>query len=71
MPSKTDPPTFADRLRAARDRAGLSQAQLARAAGVGDRTVASIEQGINQPSWETACKLAAALGISTEVFRAR
>lgn len=69
MPRSKPEPTFAARLRAARDKAGLSQEQLARAADLSTQAVRHLEQGLRQPTFGTACKLAAALGVSTEIFR--
>jgi putative transcriptional regulator len=59
---------FKDRLRALRDSAGLSQEKLARAAGVSTSTVVKLEHGPLDPSWETAVKLARALGVRLDDF---
>jgi putative transcriptional regulator len=61
------PTAFADRLKAARERAGLTQAALAEAAGMPVATVYQIEQGRRVKVWlETARKLAAALGVTLD-----
>jgi DNA-binding XRE family transcriptional regulator len=49
-------------LKAVRIRAGVSQAELAMAAGVGVDTIRKIEQGIHVPNLATAKKLADTLG---------
>ncbi len=60
---------FKDKLRALRELAGLSQDGLARAAGVSTSTVVKLEHGPLAPSWDTAVKLAAALGVSLDAFK--
>ena len=45
----------------ARLRAGLSRAELARAAGVGEGTVSSIERGASRPAWKTLARCAFAI----------
>ena len=56
--------TYASLLRAARDRAELTQTQLAKKAGVAQGTVGNIESGERlNPSSETLAKLAKALGL--------
>ena len=54
--------TVGVRLATVRDRAGFTQAQLAKAAGVDVMTVSTIERGINDPRVGTLTKLAKALG---------
>lgn len=70
MPSTKPKPTFATRLRALREQAGLSAYALGKKSGVSDQTILNIEAGKNQPGWEVACKLADALGVSVAEFRA-
>lgn len=58
---------FSARLRATRERAGLSQRNLGSAAGI-DPSVASTrvnryERGVHLPDMETAARLAAVLGV--------
>ena len=48
---------------ALREAAGLSQTQLADLVGVGKGTMSQLENGIHQPSAETAHKIAEALGV--------
>lgn len=56
--------TYATLLKAARDRAELTQTQLAKKAGVAQGTVGNIESGERlNPSSETLAKLAKALGL--------
>lgn len=70
MTRKTIPETFAQRLSRLRRAAGLSQSELCRAADVPLNTLQGIEQGTRlDPRWSNVCKLADALGISTEEFR--
>ena len=60
--------TFGDRLRALREAAGLSIYELAKRAGLSRTAVSRIEQDERQPSYETAVKLARALGVSVAAF---
>ena len=55
-------PTFGERLRELRLRAGLTQEGLAQAAGVPVFNVRNYEQGQREPYWSAFCKLATALG---------
>lgn len=59
-PKKQD--TFASRLRALRQAAGLSVIELAERVGLSRQAVYRFEAGADRPSVETAQKLAAALG---------
>lgn len=61
--------TFAARLRQLRERAALSVADLAEAAGLGRDAVYKLERGQSVPTWPTVQALAAALGVSTEALR--
>ena len=71
MMKKTQPaPTFAARLAALRAERGWSQDQLARQAGVSVAAVSGWEQGRREPGWKAVQALAAALGVSTEAFKA-
>jgi transcriptional regulator with XRE-family HTH domain len=57
-------------LRQLREGKGLTQYGLAVAAGLTPAAVAKLEQGATaDPGWLTVCKLADALGVSTEAFR--
>jgi transcriptional regulator with XRE-family HTH domain len=59
---------FALRLRSLRLAAGLTQKQLADKAGVGQRTISHLEQGVQEPVWPTALALAQALGVNCRAF---
>ena len=67
--AKVTPP-FGPRLRFLRERAGLTQLQLAEAADVADGTISRVERGrIASPSLDFAEKLARALKVPvTELF---
>jgi transcriptional regulator with XRE-family HTH domain len=67
--AKKKPTGFGTRLRELREAAGLSQAQLAEAAGLHLHGVTKLEQGHREPSWATVTALADGLGVSTEEFR--
>lgn len=64
------PTSFAVNLKRLRLAAGLSQAELAESSGVPRGYIADLEQGRREPGWEVALKLAAALGVSLDEFRA-
>jgi transcriptional regulator with XRE-family HTH domain len=59
---------FAERLRELREAAGLTQAALAHAAGISLGAVRNYEQGIREPYWHVAFRLAAALGVGCDAF---
>jgi transcriptional regulator with XRE-family HTH domain len=61
--------TFAAALTRIREKAGLTKYGLAKAAGVDAAFIGLIEAGQKMPGWETACKLADALGVSLDQFR--
>jgi transcriptional regulator with XRE-family HTH domain len=58
--------TLAMRLKRLRERAGLSQPQLAQRAGVPLSTLRGWEQGRREPSLGAAAKLARAMGITLD-----
>jgi transcriptional regulator with XRE-family HTH domain len=60
--------TFAERLQELRERAGLSQAQLANVTGIPVWTVRGYEQGRREPLWDVLFKLSRGLGVSCEAF---
>ncbi len=60
---------FKNRLKALREAAGLTQEGLARAAGLSTSAVAKLERLPMGPTWDTAVKLADALGVRLDDFR--
>jgi len=62
--------SFATRLRAFRVEAGLTAYALAKKSSVSKQTVSNLESGrIRFPSWDVACKLADALGVTLDNLR--
>jgi len=59
---------FAGRLKELREQSGLSQAELAEAAGMNAFGVAKLEQGVREPLWATVQALARALGVEVGEF---
>jgi transcriptional regulator with XRE-family HTH domain len=57
---------FGARLRELREAAGLTQKELAEAAGASLRGVAQWEQGVREPAWSSVVMLCDALDVSTE-----
>jgi len=67
--SKGAIPEIAKRVKALREAAGLSQAELASKAGLHLSAVTKLEQGWrSEPAFSTMAALAAALGVSCEAF---
>jgi len=62
--ARLDAPGFPARLRAARERAGLTQGQLAETAGVSTSLIGQLESSATQPSLATVERLAQALRVS-------
>ncbi len=60
---------FTIRLKALREKAGLTQAQLAQKAGLSPQAIAALEQGTRGPTWETVRRLAMALGVGEQDFK--
>lgn len=58
--------TFGGRLTSERERAGLSQAQVAEAAGLDASTISKLEAGTRVPSPDTVARLVAALTLDAE-----
>jgi transcriptional regulator with XRE-family HTH domain len=58
--------TFGKQLQRVRQAANLSQAKLAKAAGIPVGTLRNLEQGRRIPRLDTAMKLARALGVSID-----
>lgn len=59
---------FAEKLQSLREKAGLSQSQLAQASGVPVWTLRGYEQGRREPLWHVLFKLADALGVDCRAF---
>jgi transcriptional regulator with XRE-family HTH domain len=59
---------FGARLRALREHAGLTQAQLAERAGLHTQGIVKLERGERKPAWETVLALADALGLTCQAF---
>ncbi len=64
-----EPTTFGERLRAAREAAGLTQAELADTAGIHRVDVNRYERGKFEPSLSVAFRLADALGVRVDDLR--
>lgn len=60
---------FGPRLRALREKAGLSRDALARKAELATNAIYLLEIGKRQPAWETLLALADALGVKLDTFR--
>lgn len=60
---------FGKRLQELREQAGLTQVQLAEAAGLPLGSIRNYEQGHRDPLWQVVFKLASALGVSCEAFK--
>ena len=60
---------FHDMLRMLREKAGLSQEALARAANISVSAVSKLERGGIDPSWSTVQALAKALGVDCRTFQ--
>lgn len=59
---------FNELLRQLREKAGLTQADLAAKAGIPLSSLRSHEQGQRLPSWSAVVKLARALGVTADTF---
>jgi len=60
--------SFGTRLRALRERVGLTQKQLAERAGLHPQGVVKLERGEREPAWTTVLALADALGVNCLAF---
>ena len=60
---------FGAQLLAAREDAGLSQAELACAVSVQVSTISRLERGLQEPSWPLVRRLAAALGVDVSTWK--
>lgn len=61
-------PSFAEKLSELREAAGLSQAVLAKKAGLSQKAVSNWEQGERLPSWDAVLKICRALDVSCTEF---
>jgi len=59
---------FHRRLKQLREATGLTQKELAERAGLHPIGVSQLEIGRRGPTWESACRLADALGVSLDAF---
>lgn len=66
MPRTPAPPSLGTTTRQHRERAGLTQAQLAERAGIADATISRVERGRLHPSADLIGKLATALGVTAD-----
>ena len=62
------PATFAEALNRAIEQSGMTKYRLAQVTGLSAGMVTNIASGKNSPGWETAVKLALALGVSLDSF---
>lgn len=69
MTTPKSPGPFAARLASLLGEAGLTAYALAQRSGVSKQALSKLLSGDSRPSWETVCRLADALGVSTESFR--
>lgn len=60
--------SFAARLKALREAAGLSQYAVAKRSGLSVQALSRLELGDREPKWVTVQRLAVALGVSCEAF---
>lgn len=68
-PANPPPPTFGQRLKLLRDESGLTQVELADAAGLTSTAIARYERGERQPAWPAVLALAAALDVDVGAFQ--
>jgi transcriptional regulator with XRE-family HTH domain len=59
---------FGHRLRELRERAGLTQTQLAESAGMHRQGIVKLERGEREPAWSTLLALAGALDVDLNAF---
>lgn len=60
--------TFGEKLRQLRKGAGLSVKEMAKAAGISEVACYLMQRGNTSPKFDTAIRLARALGVSTSIF---
>jgi transcriptional regulator with XRE-family HTH domain len=68
MNTGDDVMTFAEQLRSLREKAGLTQTQLAEKTGLPLGSVRNYEQGQREPYWDVIFRLAPALGVTCAAF---
>jgi transcriptional regulator with XRE-family HTH domain len=59
---------FGTKLRTLREKAGLTQVELAKRAGLHSQGVVKLERGEREPAWATVQALADALGVDCTAF---
>jgi transcriptional regulator with XRE-family HTH domain len=59
---------FAEKLRAVREKLGLSQYAVAKQTGISKQALSLLELGEREPSWDTVQKLALVLGVECTAF---
>jgi uncharacterized protein len=59
---------FAKMLKDIRTKAGLSQTELAKKAGLSQNAISAWEKGIREPSWAAVQALCAAMGLDCNAF---
>jgi transcriptional regulator with XRE-family HTH domain len=59
---------FAQKLQALREKAGISQYELAKRAAISKQEISRLELGQREPRWATVQALAKALGVTCEEF---
>lgn len=72
MPESSNPSdVFRERVRLAREMRGLSQAELAKRAGLQDSAISHFETGTRKPSFDNLRRLADALDVTTDYLLGR
>jgi transcriptional regulator with XRE-family HTH domain len=66
---KEKPTGFGAKLRAFREAAEMTQAELGTACDMAYQAIARLERAENEPSWPTVLKLARALGVKPNDFQ--
>ena len=70
-PSRSAPDIFPERLRAAREKRGLTQGELAERAGLQPSAISHFETGTRKPSFDNLRRLADALEATTDYLLGR
>ena len=63
-----DNDSVAEKIKSAREKAGLTQAQLAEKVGTTSQNISQYERGIRNPKYNTLEKIARSLGVDVEYF---